>query len=142
MRIAFFLRHPFHEAILRPVANVLRKDHQCQVFKTETRPTADDPFSMAPLRACIGDMVRYRPHVILSGEDIGPLHMRNYFPATLFVHTRHGLVSICRCARASQRLDLGGGRRGSHVRHRQGISDAERANSDRTRHSDRRALLR
>lgn len=93
MRIGFFLRHPFHDSILRPVFELLQPHHTCRMFLPEVSRNANNPFPMAPLRACIEEMMDFRPHVILSGENIGPLRMRYYMPFSLFVHTRHGLAS-------------------------------------------------
>lgn len=93
MRIGIFLRHAFHESILGPVTEHLSTAHECRMFLPVRPATPDATFSMTPLRNCIAEMIAFKPHVVLSGEDVGALRLRTYLPKTLFVHTRHGLAS-------------------------------------------------
>jgi hypothetical protein len=93
MRVGFFLRHRFHAAIMEPIYNLLRERCDCRLFTPQPADVSRDPFGIQPIHEVIADLVAFRPHVVLSGEDIHPLHLRLYLPQTLFVHTRHGLAS-------------------------------------------------
>jgi CDP-glycerol glycerophosphotransferase (TagB/SpsB family) len=74
MRIGFLPCNKFHEAILRPIHERLRRKHWC--LYTENREALFD----------------FQPHVVIMAEAIfGELRPR--LPETIFVHTRHGLAS-------------------------------------------------
>lgn len=93
MRVGFFLRHSFHQSILGPIRDLIQTRHECRTFLPRPIGAGAKAFDLAPVRACIDDMIRFRPHVVLSGEDVGSLRLRSFLPQTLFVHTRHGLAS-------------------------------------------------
>ncbi len=74
MRVGFYVYNRFHDAILRPIHETLRPRHWC--LYTANREALFD----------------FQPHVVIMSEAIfGELRPR--LPNTIFVHTRHGLVS-------------------------------------------------
>jgi CDP-glycerol glycerophosphotransferase (TagB/SpsB family) len=74
MRVAFLPCNKFHDAILRPIHEMLSRRHWC--LYTENREALFD----------------FQPHVTIMAEAIfGELRPR--LPKTIFVHTRHGLAS-------------------------------------------------
>lgn len=74
MRIGFLLCNKFHETILRPIHETLRRQHWC-LYTTNREALFD-----------------FQPHVVIMAEAIfGELRPR--LPKTVFVHTRHGLAS-------------------------------------------------
>jgi CDP-glycerol glycerophosphotransferase (TagB/SpsB family) len=74
MRIGFLAYAKFHDAILQPIHENLRRNHWC--LYTANREALFD----------------FKPHVVIMGEAIfGELRPR--LPNTVFVHTRHGLAS-------------------------------------------------
>jgi CDP-glycerol glycerophosphotransferase (TagB/SpsB family) len=74
MRIGIYYRHSFHQAIFQTTIDALQSRHTCLA-------TSDT-----------GELTRFRPHVIVAGEDLTYLHLRAHLPLTRFVHTRHGLA--------------------------------------------------
>ena len=75
MRVGIYYRHSFHEAIFQSTIAALRARHECLA-------TSDT-----------GELTRFRPHVIVAGEDLTYLHLRAHLPFSRFVHTRHGLAN-------------------------------------------------
>jgi hypothetical protein len=75
MRVAVFLRHHFHDPILRPIAERLRQQHEVLVSSGKW------------------DLVDFNPHVFVAAESLRAFRFHYYLPFTLFVHTRHGLAS-------------------------------------------------
>lgn len=76
-----------------PVHEQLKEHCDCRVFSPQATNLAKDPFGHQPMQKLIAEMIAFRPHVVLAGENIRPLHLRTYLPQALFVHTRHGLAS-------------------------------------------------
>ena len=74
MRVGFLLCNKFHDAILRPIREMLRHKHWC--FYTPNREALFD----------------FRPHVVIMAEAIFE-ELRPRLPKAVFVHTRHGLAS-------------------------------------------------
>jgi teichoic acid glycerol-phosphate transferase len=74
MRVGFLPCHQFHEAILQPIHEVLRRKHWC--LYTRSRKALFD----------------FHPHVVIMAEAIFG-ELRPHLPNTIFVHTRHGLAS-------------------------------------------------
>lgn len=74
MRVGIYYRHSFHQAIFRSTIDALQQRHEC-LASSDT-----------------GELTRFRPHVIVAGEDLTYLHLRAQLPLTRFVHTRHGLA--------------------------------------------------
>jgi hypothetical protein len=93
MRIGFFLRHRFHSAIMEPIYRQLTDRFDCRLFSLQPADLAHDPYGIRQLRPLIAEMIAFRPHVVVAGENIHSLRLRTYLPETLFVHTRHGLAS-------------------------------------------------
>jgi CDP-glycerol glycerophosphotransferase (TagB/SpsB family) len=93
MRVGLFLRHPFHTAIMEPVYAHLKERIDCRMFVPTAPDLRLDAWGFEPLRPLVAEMIAFRPHVVLAGDNIRPLHLRTYLPQTLFVHTRHGLAS-------------------------------------------------
>lgn len=87
MRIGIYHRHSFHQAIFASTISALEGTHRCLA-------TSDT-----------GELTRFRPHVIVAGEDLTYLHLRAHLPATRFVHTRHGLASKGTPARSFRAAD-------------------------------------
>ena len=74
MRIGFYRYAKFHDSILQPIHERLRRNHWC--LYTGNREALFD----------------FQPHVVIMSEAIfGELRPR--LPKTIFVHTRHGLAS-------------------------------------------------
>jgi CDP-glycerol glycerophosphotransferase (TagB/SpsB family) len=93
MRVGLFLRHPFHTAIMEPIYVHLKDRLDCRMFVPPPADLRHDAWGLEPLRKIVSDLIAFRPHVVLSGDNIRPFHLRTYLPQTLFVHTRHGLAS-------------------------------------------------
>lgn len=75
MRIGFYVRQRFHNAILHPVYELCRARHDCLISGS------------------FNETVAFRPHVVMQSE--GPLQisrLRASLPTSLIVHTRHGLA--------------------------------------------------
>lgn len=87
MRVGIYYRHTFHQAIFASTIAALDGAHQCLA-------TSDT-----------GDLTRFRPHVIVAGEDLTYLHLRAHLPFTRFVHTRHGLANKGTPARSFRAAD-------------------------------------
>lgn len=75
MRVGIYYRHNFHQAIFQSTLEALRERHHCLA-------TSDT-----------GELTRFRPHVVVAGEDLTYLHLRAHLPLSRFVHTRHGLAN-------------------------------------------------
>lgn len=75
MRVGIYYRHSFHRAIFSSTISALERRHSCLA-------TSDT-----------GELTRFRPHVIVAGEDLTYLHLRAQLPFSRFVHTRHGLAN-------------------------------------------------
>lgn len=78
---------------MEPVHEHLKEHCDCRLFAPQAADLVKDPYGYQPLRSLVADMIDFRPHVVLAGENIRPLHLRTYMPQALFVHTRHGLAS-------------------------------------------------
>ncbi|ACB77430.1 CDP-glycerol--poly(glycerophosphate) glycerophosphotransferase [Opitutus terrae] len=87
MRIGIYYRHSFHQAIFASTISALEGAHRCLA-------TSDT-----------GELTRFRPHVIVAGEDLTYLHLRAHLPFTRFVHTRHGLANKGTPARSFRAAD-------------------------------------
>lgn len=75
MRVGIYYRYSFHQAIFSSTIAALERKHRCLA-------TSDT-----------GELTRFRPHVIVAGEDLTYLHLRGHLPFSRFVHTRHGLAN-------------------------------------------------
>lgn len=78
---------------MEPVYDQLKEHCDCRLFTPQAADLVKDPYGYQPLRSLIAELIDFRPHVVLAGENIRPLHLRTYMPQALFVHTRHGLAS-------------------------------------------------
>jgi CDP-glycerol glycerophosphotransferase (TagB/SpsB family) len=87
MRVGIYYRYTFHHALFTSTLAALERRHECLA-------TSD-----------IGELTRFRPHVVVAAEDITYLHLRAHLPFSRFVHTRHGLASKGTPARSFRAAD-------------------------------------
>jgi CDP-glycerol glycerophosphotransferase (TagB/SpsB family) len=78
---------------MAPIYEELKDHVNCRMFVPKHPDTRHDAWGHDPMRQTIAEMIAFRPHVVLAGDNIRPLHLRTYLPQTQFVHTRHGLAS-------------------------------------------------
>ena len=74
MRVGLLKYREFHDPILRPAFEALRKDHDCLLTSSEA------------------DLISHRPDVVIMAEAVAG-RLRQHMPRALFIHTRHGLAS-------------------------------------------------
>lgn len=74
MRIGLLKYREFHDPILRPAFEALRKDHNCLLTSSEA------------------ELIKHCPEVVIMAEAVAG-RLRQQMPCALFIHTRHGLAS-------------------------------------------------